>query len=294
MKTIAIAGLLAASAAWGGLASAAVKPANDVCIKMKLSDTTTVGPLATLSVKNLGTSTQNGVVVKVFAESEWGLELWSGTVDVLPGKTAKLAQRVWLDVDTTTLVATAALAGAADQDPTDNSARGGLGLKGKPALVVVGRAIHLAQCASCHGTSAAGGSGPAVVGATSKTILGKVAAGGAHAFPWLSKTDAKVLGFFLKNPPGVVMPPSLPTPPVGGWPTYAGSVKPLLDARCVNCHGPGLVSAGVRLDTYNGASANAKRSILDVKTGKMPQGGKRFDATEIGLLEDWITGGRRP
>jgi len=273
---------------------AVVKPADDVCIKMKLTDTTTVGPLAALTVKNLGTNAQNGVVVKVFAENETGLELWSGTVDVLPGKSVRLAQRVWLDADTTTLVATATLAGAPDQDPSDNQARAGLGLKGKAALVVVGRSIHLARCASCHGDDAAGGSGPSLVGATSKAILLKAATGGAHEFPWMSKADAKVLGFFLKNPGGAVLPPSLPTPPVGGWPTYSGAVKPLLDARCIACHGPSLVSAGVRLDTVNGATANAKRALFDVKIGKMPQGGKRFDAAEIGLLQDWITGGRRP
>lgn len=294
MKIIAFAGLVAASAAWAGFASAAVKPANDVCIKMKLADTTTVGPLATLTVKNIGTSPQNGVLVKVFAENETGLELWSGTVDVLPGKSVKLAQRVWLDVDTTALVATATLAGAPDEDPTDNAARGCLGLKGKAALVVVGRSIHLARCASCHGTDAAGGSAPSVVGATSKAVLAKVAAGGDHDFPWLSRTDAKVLGFFYRNPAGVLLPPALPEPPAGGWPTYAGSVKALLDDRCINCHGQGLVSGGVRLNTYEGASGNAKRSLYDVKTGKMPQGTKRFTADEVGLLEDWINGGRRP
>lgn len=294
MKGLAVAGLVASLALGGTVSWAAAKPANDVSIKMKLSDTTTVGPLATLSVKNLGTNSQNGVTVTIHAESEKGLELWSGTVDVLPGKTVKLAQRVWLDVDTTTLIAVATLNGVSDEDPTDNCARGYLGLKGKAGLVVVGRAVHLAHCASCHGADAGGGSGPTLVGATSKAVLARIALGGSHDFPWLSKTDAKNLGFFYKNPAGVILPPSLPAPPLGGWPTYSGSVKPLLDDRCINCHGPALVNAGVRLDTYSGASGNAKKSLLDVKIGKMPQGGKRFDATEIALIENWITGGRRP
>src|SRR5688572_31023747 len=175
MKAMALVGLLAATLAGGGLAAAAVKPANDVGIKLKIGDATTAGPLAVITVRNLGTNAQNGVVVKVFAENELGDPMWSGTVDVLPGKSAVLSQRVWLDVDTTALVATATLAGAEDADPTDNAARGGLGLKGKPALVVVGRSIHLAHCASCHGTDAAGGSGPSLVGASSKTVLATAA-----------------------------------------------------------------------------------------------------------------------
>ena len=293
LKATTLVGLLTASLAGAGIAAAA-KPANDVSIKLKVADSGTAGPLANLTLKNMGTSAQSGVVVRVFAESESGLELWSGTVDLLPGKSARLAQRVWLNEDTTALVATATLAGAPDEDPTDNSARAGLGLKGKAALVVVGRAIHLGHCASCHGEGAEGGSGPSLVGTSSASILATMSAGGVHDAPWLSKSDAKSLGLFLRNPSAVVLPPPLPTAPPGGWPTYSGAVETLLDDRCVKCHGPTLASAGVRLDTYAGASASAKRVLYDVKTGRMPQGGKRFGADEISLIENWIQGGRRP
>jgi mono/diheme cytochrome c family protein len=234
------------------------------------------------------------VVVKVFAENETGLELWSGTVDLPPGKSVRLAQRVWLDADTTTLVATATLEGVADEDPTDNQSRGGLGLRGRAALVLVGRSLHLARCAACHGDDAAGGSGPSIVGATGKEILLKAAAGGDHDVPWLSRRDARDLGLFLRDPGGAILPPPLPTPPPGGWPTYTGSVKTLLDARCISCHGAFQANGGVRLDSYKSASANARRALYDARIGKMPQGGKRFTPTEVALLQDWIDGGRRP
>lgn len=294
MKASVLVGVFAATLAGAWLASAATKPANDVSIRMKLADAGTAGPLAALTLKNAGTVSQSGIVVKVFAESETGFEMWSGTVDLLPGKSVKLSQRVWLDQDTTTLVATAALSGAADERPTDNAARAALGLKGKAGLVLVGRSIHLARCSSCHGDAGEGGSGPSLVGATSKTIAATMAGGGDHDFPWLSKTDAKNLGFFFRNPSGALLPPALPTPPAGGWPTYSGAVKALLDDRCIKCHGSGQMSAGIRLDTYSGASTGAKRALFAVKIGSMPQGGKRFSPTEIGLLDDWITGGRRP
>jgi hypothetical protein len=67
------------------------------------------------------------------------------------------------------------------------------------------------------------------------------------------------------------------------------------DRRCNSASHASPVSSGAGgSDAANNASANAKRSILSVKSGKMPQGGKRLTADEIGLLEDWVTGGRRP
>jgi mono/diheme cytochrome c family protein len=295
MRGIAFAAAAAAVVLAGAPAPAATKLPNDVSIKMKVTAGNTVSPLAKLTVKNLGTSTQNGVQVKVFAENEAGLQLWSGAVDLPPGKSAVLLAHCFLDQDTTTLVAVASPAGAQDGDPTDNIARAGLGLAGKAALAIVGRSIHLAHCASCHGQGGAGlGGAPSIVGAASTTILAKAAAGGNHAVPWLSKTDAKNLSTFLKDPAGVVMPPSLPPAPQGGWPTYQGSVKTLLDAKCVGCHGPLLATAGVFLDTYSGAVGNATRALLAMQLGLMPKSGGKLPAADIQVVQDWITGGMRP
>jgi mono/diheme cytochrome c family protein len=289
---LAVAGALALG---GGAAAAAVKPAHDVSVKMKIAEVTSVGPLANLTVKNLGTNTVD-VQVRVCAETEAGLELFATTVTgLLPKKSAKIAARCYLDADTTALTAEASIVGAADEDPTDNLARGGLGLKGAALKILAGRAPWLASCASCHGDAAEGGAqGPAVVGAKSKTILLKVAEGGSHAFPWLGKVDAKNMFMFLKAPGAVVLPPALPAPPAGGWPTFAGNVKPIYDVRCVDCHGPVLAERMIRLDLYNGAANNAKNSLLQIKLGKMPQGGARLPAAEIQTIEDWITGGKRP
>lgn len=280
--TLAV-GIGASLAAW-----AKAPPAvNDVSITMKVAGGDTVGPLCTLKVKNAGTSPQNGVVLKIHAESENGVELWSGTVDLAAKKTGSVQARVYLDATTTCLVATATLPAAVDEHPDDNAARVALVVKGKAAGALIGRAIHLGFCAACHDTAY-------FTGKTTTQILtgaNDPARGMGVVF---NATDVKNLCAFYLDPAGVILPPSLPAPPVGGWPTYAGSVKALLDDRCVNCHGPSLAQAGVWLNTYTAATKASGRVLVDVKSGKMPQTGPRFTQTEVALLQDWITGGLRP
>ncbi|HEU4395665.1 MAG TPA: hypothetical protein VFS92_08875, partial [Planctomycetota bacterium] len=70
---------------------AATRPGNDVAVRMTVGEIATAGPIASLRVTNRGAHAQNGVVVRLFAnEDHTGPELWSGTVDVLPGRTVRL------------------------------------------------------------------------------------------------------------------------------------------------------------------------------------------------------------
>lgn len=295
MRTsIVLAGAALGALAAAGAAGAAAKAANDVSISMKVAEIATAGPVAAIQVKNRGTASQAGVTVRIFAnEDHTGAELWSGTVDLLPGKSATIQKQVWVDGPVEALCATATPAGAPDEKPGDNIARVGLVSKGKIGVSFAGREAYAAHCASCHGAHAGGGAGPSLVGAKAKALVAKAAAGGVHDFPWLGKGDGKALQTFLKNP-STVPDPAFPTPPAGGWPTYAGPVKALLDDRCITCHGPSLAERGVRLHTWEAASNWARKSLFAVKTGSMPQDGKRLTALETQLLEDWIYGGRRP
>jgi mono/diheme cytochrome c family protein len=274
-------------------AAPAPKPAVDLAVKLKVSGGTTWGPVARISVKNQGTASQSGALLRVYAEHEGTTPLWSGTVDLAPGRSVVVSEPIWLESEASVLVADVVPAGSPDEHPADDAARAGLGKPGRPALVLVGRSVHLADCASCHGADAAGGTAPTLVGATSKEILARAAAGGDHAFPRLSKADAKNLSLFYKDPAAAVLP-TLPEPPVGGWPTYEGSVKALLDDRCVNCHGPAIANRHIRLDTYAGAYRSASRSLVSVKLGRMPRSSKNFTAEETALLSNWILGGKRP
>ena len=291
--------LLVAAGIVGSIAAAEVvlavtKPGNDVAVSMKLTEIATAGPVAKIKISNHGTIPQTGVVVRLFAnEDHTGAELWSGTVDVPPGKSVRLQQQVWVDGPVEALCATASLAGATvDERPGDNTARAGLLVKGKTGVAFAGREAWSSHCAACHGTDASGGAGPAVVGAKARVLTEKALTGGDHDFPWLGRSDGRVFQTFLKSP-ATLPDPEYPVPPVGGWPTYAGSVKAILDDRCVNCHGGNLAESGIRLHTWEAASNSARRALFAIRSGQMPPGG-RVPAEEVQALADWIEGGRRP
>lgn len=289
---------LAAAAAFA-LASfpppAAAVLATGASVRMRVADDDTWAPQANLRVRNRGTSMISGAGVSVFAENERGAPLWTGTVDVPPRRTAALSVRIPLEQDATTLVAVLDPP-PSDTRPEDDVSRVAMRLRGRAARAVVGRSVHLAWCASCHGDGAAGGTGPSIVGASAGDVLRAAAGGGDHAFPWLSRTDARALAAFLSDPAGVDLPPPLPDPPPGGWPGYAADVLPAFETYCLSCHGGPAPTAPVRLDTYDSAAARAEQERNRVVSGSMPKG-QPLSSSErqalVTLLDDWITGGLR-
>src|SRR3990167_6676668 len=66
-------------------------------------------------------------------------------------------------------------------------------------------------------------------------------------------------------------------------PTYHQDIKPILDARCVNCHVAGGV-APFALDTWAGASNVAALVANAVESGRMPPW--RAGAADVGYLRD--------
>lgn len=79
--------------------------------------------------------------------------------------------------------------------------------------------------------------------------------------------------------------------------SYQADVKPILDARCNNCHGGSSASAGIRLDAYN-------QVILHVTNGSllgsikhagsfspMPKNSSKLSVCEIQKIENWIKAG---
>ena len=274
---------------------AAARPGNDVFVSLRAAEITTAGPVATIRVTNRGTNAQTGVVVRLFAnEDDTGPELWNTTVDLLPRKSVLLRRQVFVDGPVAALCATASLAGAiVDERPGDNTARVGLLRKGRVGVAFAGREAWSAHCAACHGAVAEGGAGPALVGARSRDLRAKALTGGDHDFPWLGARDGRILQTTLRSP-STIPEPEYPMPPAGGWPTYAGGVKPIFDSRCVNCHGPALAENGIRLDSFESASNFARRALFAVRTGRMPRDGPPLSADQVQLIADWIEGGRRP
>jgi hypothetical protein len=78
--------------------------------------------------------------------------------------------------------------------------------------------------------------------------------------------------------------------------TYSGSIKPLLEANCLGCHGRGLVSGGVSLDSYAAVKVFVGNKKLYGSISQqagyrpMPQGG-RLGVCEIAMVKKWIDAG---
>lgn len=81
--------------------------------------------------------------------------------------------------------------------------------------------------------------------------------------------------------------PSVDAGPCGA--TYDDQVKPILDNYCSGCHGG---NGGVSVDSYDGASQNADRSLKAMTIGRMPKGGSMAD-TDLALVKSWIDNGKQ-
>jgi len=86
--------------------------------------------------------------------------------------------------------------------------------------------------------------------------------------------------------------------------SFANDVLPILESRCLNCHGGQRTSEGLSLKTYdslmagsqNGAvvtpgdAANSLFISLSAE-GKMPKRGPKLTPAEIELLTNWVNAG---
>lgn len=79
--------------------------------------------------------------------------------------------------------------------------------------------------------------------------------------------------------------------------TYNGTVKPILQAKCVGCHSGNTPSGGINFSSWTGVSATANNGSL---TGSikhlpnytpMPAGSPQLPACEIRQIEIWVSQG---
>ena len=267
---------------------------DDVRMRLSLGNKKSATPLAKIQVKNRGTNRQDGVLVRLFADSEAGTELWSAVADIAPGRSQGFRVTVTPPSGAVAIVATATLNGVPDERPSDNTDRVGLPRISTPADAAIGAGIYSANGASCHGTDARGtGRAPGLLRRSAGDIWEAIHEGedGMPTFPGLSANDVRALAAFLKDPGAVTSPPP---PPAGTPPTWTGQVKALLDANCNGCHAGTNASGAIRLDTYAGASANASAALSAVQAGRMPKDRTPLTAGQIQILSDWIGGGMLP
>lgn len=79
--------------------------------------------------------------------------------------------------------------------------------------------------------------------------------------------------------------------------TFSGSVKPIINAHCINCHSGPSAPLNIRLDSYLGVKAVANNGKL-VGTishspgfSPMPQNDAKLNDCKIGTIRKWITDG---
>ncbi|CAK9015148.1 Planctomycete cytochrome C, partial [Durusdinium trenchii] len=92
--------------------------------------------------------------------------------------------------------------------------------------------------------------------------------------------------------------------------SFAGDVAPIINARCVRCHGENNPRNGLRLDAFAGwkrggqggvllVPGNARRSLLMARLmapegqGRMPAGGEALDRDELETIATWINQGAK-
>ena len=118
----------------------------------------------------------------------------------------------------------------------------------------------------------------------------------------------------VANPPASTAAPAATTassdpaattaPASAGAVSFSKDVLPILQSRCVSCHGGERTSKGLNMTSYtslmagsdNGpvvtaSDANASLLIQLIQQGKMPKRGPKLTPGELQALIDWINAG---
>ena len=75
--------------------------------------------------------------------------------------------------------------------------------------------------------------------------------------------------------------------------TYTNSIKPIIDANCISCHGtPPINSAPMSLNTYDQVknAVESRNLINEIETGSMPPVGN-LSTTQIQQIKSWQSNG---
>jgi hypothetical protein len=78
--------------------------------------------------------------------------------------------------------------------------------------------------------------------------------------------------------------------------TYSGTIAPILNANCVQCHNSVSPSNNIDLSTYDGVHAVPTSILIGVITWQsgypqMPKGGSQLPSCDISKIEIWIRNG---
>lgn len=93
-------------------------------------------------------------------------------------------------------------------------------------------------------------------------------------------------------------------PSASGEVSFSKDILPVLQSRCINCHGGQRTSEGLDLKTYESLMAGSQNGsvvtpgdaasslfVTLAAEGKMPKRGPKLTPAEIKLLTDWVNAG---
>jgi hypothetical protein len=93
-------------------------------------------------------------------------------------------------------------------------------------------------------------------------------------------------------------------PAVAGAVSFAADILPILENRCVSCHGGTRTEKGLVLKTYEGLMAGSSKGpvitpgdaahsllVTQIQNGKMPKRGAKLTTDEVQLFIDWVNAG---
>lgn len=120
----------------------------------------------------------------------------------------------------------------------------------------------------------------------------------------VSATEAPAMEATATEPPAAAESPTAGAASGGAAVSFATDILPLLESRCINCHGGERTQEGLDLKTHasimvgseNGAvitpgdAANSTLAKL-VLEGKMPKRGPKLTPEQSQLIVDWINQG---
>jgi hypothetical protein len=176
---------------------------------------------------------------------------------------------------------------------------GYVSLSGEPAKEVVSEAPPPTEAATATATTAA-------PSPTETATRASATATDEEPSPTASEPAEEAPSATSPPPPTTTPPPEPTDPPPAPEPavSFAENVLPIFESRCVQCHGESRISGGLRLDSYQAATAasesgpsivpgDAAQSLLVdlIVSGDMPRRGPTLTPVEIQTITDWVNGG---
>ena len=147
---------------------------------------------------------------------------------------------------------------------------------------------------------------PTIIIFTILTILLTACGASATPVPPTTTTTPLPTSTFTLVPTVELFPTSAPTdtPAAATTVSFANDVMPILQSRCINCHGGRDTKEGLSFASFGSLMAGSDNGIVvmagdpdnslliqQIVNGKMPKKGPKLTPDQLQILIDWIAAG---